>query len=526
MIDGFDWKNPDYRPIYEERAKRLRWLRKNPQRLPGLRTYYRDNIAQFINDWGMTTDPRNAEVGRPVLMPFILFPRQAEWIDWLLERWKSREPGLTEKSRDMGLSWLEMAVAGSLCCFYQDINIGVGSRKEEYVDKSDDPKSLFYKARQFISLLPGEFTGNWNARKHSSHMLIKLPHTRSTITGEAGVNIGRGNRASIYMKDESAFYERPQLIDASLSQTANCRIDISTPNGNGNPFYQKRFSGKIKVFTFRWREDPRKDDAWYQKQLNELDPVTVAQEIDIDYTASIEGVCIPGKWVQAAINLHEKIGLVPSGLKRCALDVADEEGRDLNVIIESTGTVMGEIESWKGLDTYQTGHKAAHWARDIGASYVNYDSIGVGAGVRGAVKSVPIPFYPIATSTTDVHGYVLDNPTILNRDYYKNLRAQLWWEMRIRCQRAYQHLNGIREWSLDEMISLPNHPTLISELSQPLVFYSEDGSGKIQLESKQQMKKRGLSSPNYADAAVMLFAPVKLERHYTMQQPISPGAWT
>lgn len=41
------------------------------------------------------------------------------------------------------------------------------------------------------------------------------------------------------------------------SQTTNCKIDLSSVNG-ANAFYRKRHSGKVKVFVFDWRDDPRK----------------------------------------------------------------------------------------------------------------------------------------------------------------------------------------------------------------------------------------------------------------------------
>jgi phage terminase large subunit len=37
----------------------------------------------FITDWGMTFDPRNPELGLPAVVPFVLFPKQEEFIDWL-----------------------------------------------------------------------------------------------------------------------------------------------------------------------------------------------------------------------------------------------------------------------------------------------------------------------------------------------------------------------------------------------------------------------------------------------------------
>lgn len=520
----FDFRNPNYTEIFARRAQNILRIRKHPEQLPQLKAYYRDHIEEFICDWGMTSDTRNAEIGRPVVIPFMLFERQKEWIRWLVERWRSQESGLTEKSRDMGLSWLSVAVACSLGLFYRDLNIGFGSRKEEYVDKIGDPKSLFYKARQFIELLPPEFNNGWNAKTDSSHMIIKFPFTGSTLTGEAGDNIGRGNRAAIYFKDESAFYERPEKIDAALSQTSNCKIDISTPNGVGNPFYKKRFGGKIKVFTFHWTQDPRKDETWYEKQCDELDPVTVAQEIDIDYSASVDGVCIPGKWVQAAVMLHEKLGVQPAGYVRAALDVADENGRDSNAVAVAQGTVVQDIESWNGVDTHQTTLRADSFARAHRAENVNYDSIGVGAGVNASSKALAMEFNGVATSESPSAGYVINDASKLNQDHYLNLRSQLWWEMRVRCQRAYQHMNNIKYWSMDDMISLPNRPQLIAELSQPLYEYTD--SGKIKIESKKAMKKRGIDSPNEADAVMLLFVKRMRRRNIVMPQEPARGAFT
>ncbi|MGE9716156.1 TerL protein, partial [Escherichia coli] len=79
-----------------------------------------------------------------------------------------------------------------------------------------------------MSYLPAEFRFGWNRNKDAPHMSIKFPHTNSIISGECGDGIGRGDRVSFYIVDESAFLERPSLIDASLSATTNCRQDIST----------------------------------------------------------------------------------------------------------------------------------------------------------------------------------------------------------------------------------------------------------------------------------------------------------
>ena len=185
--------------------------------------------------------------------------------------WRGREDWLVEKCRDVGLSWLCVAVAVWMFLFQPGTVVGFGSRKEEYVDKLGDPKALFWKIRTFIDLLPAEFRpAGWNSDKHAPFMRVINPETGAAIVGEAGDNIGRGNRTSIYFWDESAFYERPEKIDAALSQTSNCKGDVSTPNGEGNPFWKKRFGGRIPVFVFDWRDDPRKGPSWYEQQKSTL----------------------------------------------------------------------------------------------------------------------------------------------------------------------------------------------------------------------------------------------------------------
>ena len=148
--DQFDFRTPDYLAVYRARTERLLRLRSNPQMLRHAKVYYRDHIAQFITDWGITFDPRNLERGLLTTVPFILFPRQAEWVDWIIANWKGQLPGITEKTRQMGFSWLSMALSCALCLFYDGMVIGVGSRKQEYVDVLGDPKSLIQKARMFL----------------------------------------------------------------------------------------------------------------------------------------------------------------------------------------------------------------------------------------------------------------------------------------------------------------------------------------------------------------------------------------
>lgn len=269
------------------------------------------------------------------------------------------EPGLTEKSRELGATQCALALACTLCLFNRGVVVGFGSRKEDTLDKSGDPSSLFWRARFFLERLPVEFLDGWSLPKHSAHPRIQFPGMASAIAGEAGDQIGRGGRSTLFIVDESAFIERPELIEASLASNTDCRIDISTPNGPANAFAIKRHSGKVPVFTFHWREDPRKDDAWYQRQCEQLDPITRRQEIDLDYQARVEGVLIPSEYVQAAIGAHLKLGIEVCGERRAALDVVDE-GRDLNALAGRHGILLEHLQTWpgKGSDIFRSVQRA------------------------------------------------------------------------------------------------------------------------------------------------------------------------
>jgi phage terminase large subunit len=510
-VRRFDWKRPDYLCLFRQRTEALKRLRANPKALAALRVFYKEHPAQFITDWGMTHDPRNIERGLPASVPFVLFPRQVEFIEWVMERWRRQESGLCEKSRDCGISWLAMSLACTLAIFHPGLSIGAGSRKESLLDNQGDPSSLFFKARMFLDSLPNEFRPDYT----SAHMRLTFPNG-SSIVGEAGDQIGRGGRASLYLVDEAAYLEQPDSIEASLAATTNCRIDVSSVNGLANPFARKRFSGKVSVFTFMWTSDPRKGPEWYAKQVETLDPVTVASEINIDYRGSVEGQLIPSAWIQAAIGAHLKLGITPSGGKYAGLDVADE-GRDLNAFAARHGVVLQYLKSWsgKGGDIYQSVIKAFDLCDELGCESFFYDADGLGSGVRGdanVINEERIKTGRAYVRDTPFRGseavWQPDSqmvPKRFNKDLFANKKAQSWWALRLRFQQTHRAINERLPVGFDDIISIdPDLPELLQltmELSQPT--YKLNNAGKIIVEKAPD----GTRSPNLADAVMIAFNP-------------------
>ena len=526
---AFDWKNPQYAGIIKDRMRRLQTIREQPELIGHLKRVYRDKPWLFISDFGTTSDPRHVEIGLPVTIPFILFPRQIEWCQWLMERWRAREPGVTVKSRDMGITWLSVAMTTTMCMFYDDMAVGFGSRKLELVDALGDPKCIFWKARLFIEKVPPEFSGNWSTREK----LISFENG-STIAGEGGDDIGRGARTGMYLVDEAAKVQHQESVDAALSATSNCRQFVSTPNGSGNAFATKVMEWpEHRVFRFHWRDDPRKDDAWYQKQVDELDPVTLAQEVDMDFNASVEGVIIPQEHVQAALDAHVALGIDPSGERRAALDVADE-GIDNNAWATARGVLLDHIEEWsgKGSNLFKTTVKAFGLCDQFEIDEQIYDADGMGAHMKGDAEQINLArkadaearhAVPKAIRTSPFWGSgevtrkdapIYPGAKRTNGDYYENLKAQSWGGLQFRFRETWR-ARYIPDYKYDpnDIISISSsipprvRNKLMMELSQPT--WGPGKTGKMIVNKKPDVDGRKAKSPNMADVVMMLYGAAR-----------------
>lgn len=537
-----DYRNPDYSEVFEQRISRLQSLRADPKLLESARLHYQTNPWDFVSDWGMTFEPRNIERGLVATIPFVLWDRQTEYLKWLYAKWKAGERGLVEKSRDCGVTWLSVGFAVSMWCFVDGFTTGFGSRKEELVDKRGDSKSIFEKVRFFIDSIPVEFLPpGYSERTCSAHMRILNPDTDAAIIGESGDEIGRGGRASLYVVDEAAFVEHQDKVDAALSQNTNCQIDISTPNGNGNPFYKKRqrFNNTDKIFVFDWRDDPRKDDAWYQKQVEEQDEVSVAQEIDRDYNASSEDSFIPAKWVVAAIDAHKKLGFEAEGIRATGFDPADVG--DAKAVVNRYGSIIQQAKQMTQGDITHAIPWAFRTADEFRSDVLLYDGDGMGAPTmkvalqhKAAGRMRVTAYHGSAGVEEPDKKYGSDDLKAddlkTNNDTFLNFRSQTWTWARDRFEATYNAVQRAEQGLLvnvdpENLISISSECECLielqAELSRPKRKYTNNG--KIKVESKADMKGRGVDSPNLADAAVVAISakrppkkkrpPIKIRGH-------------
>lgn len=521
--------------VADEISRRLRllnMLNKNPATRKLVMKYYRENPKQWINDWCVTYDPRKKSPEIKI-MPFVLFERQNEFIDFLHGCLNDKANGLVEKCRDVGASWLCCAFSVWLWIFHEGSTVGWGSRKEEYVDKKGDPKAIFPKIRQIIQNLPDwMLPAGFELNRDSPYMRIMSP-SGSTITGEAGDNIGRGGRTTIFFKDESAHYEHPELIEAALGDNTDVQIDISSVNGSANVFYKKRMAGEVwepgrdmkrgktRVFIFDWRDHPGKTEEWYaeRKQRAEEEGLLhiFAQEVERDYSGSLERIIIPAEWARAAVDAHLKLGFEPEGTKIAAQDVADG-GRDKNAFVARHGVVCNYADHWGG-EAGPAAERAIPQCVEMGVAELYYDCIGVGVGFKTQINTMKEhPSWPkhLRVFPWDAGAAVLDpdDPVIphdrespTNKDRYKNLKAQSWFRVRTRFYKTWRAVKFDEKYPPDELISIcsktPRLHELLLELSQ--VVKKDSGDGKTMIDKKPD----GASSPNLADAFVACYNPTR-----------------
>ena len=523
----------DYVAVWAWRQRQVLRMRERPELIMGAIEYYRTHPVEFINHWCDTYDPRNVGSDVPAKLPFVMFPKQEELVTFLWACMRSEESGLVEKTRDMGATWVCCAFSVWLWLFWPGASVGWGSRKEPLVDKIGDPDSIFEKMRMLINGLPRMFLPvGLNPKAHMTFMKLVNPANGATVTGEVGDNIGRGGRKLIYFKDESAHYERPEKIEASLGDNTRVQIDISSVNGLGNVFHRRREAGvdwcgriednRTQVFVMDWQDHPAKDQDWYdqRKAKAEADGLLhiFAQEVDRDYSASVEGLLIKREWVQAAVDAHIKLGLSETGMWGAALDVADTGG-DTNALVKRQGIILRGMDEWGARDPAVTARRAIASVTKLGRIELQYDCIGVGVSVKSEVNnlkdagSMPpgvkmVPWDAGAgVLNPDKRVIPGDSESPLNKDFYTNLKAQGWWELRNRLYRTWRAVTEGAVYDVDTLISLDSRMPKLRQLEKELCQVTAGRGARLKLLIDKTPE--GTVSPNLGDATMMVYWPLK-----------------
>jgi len=277
----------------------------------------------FINNFLFTYNPRIEGKGQHV--PFLLYDFQEEAIPVIIDHIENGKDLLIEKSRDMGASWLFLAVAYWGLRFKGWTSL-MGSRNEKFVDTRGNMDSLFEKLRYMDRRLPEWLRIGFKEGTTDKSMLLINPMDKSTISGESNnVYFGTAGRYKFILFDEFSKWEQTdETAWKSCGDATPCRIANSTPSDRGmNCKFYDLIEAGIDRLTLHWIEHPDKNiglyyelndkkiylnpdkdiekaqdlrkagvrvgSEWYDRECERRDEIEIAQELDIAYDASLAG---------------------------------------------------------------------------------------------------------------------------------------------------------------------------------------------------------------------------------------------
>jgi phage terminase large subunit len=270
----------------------------------------------------------------------------------------------------------------------------------------------------------------------------------------------------------------------SMSGHAATTILLSNPTRSSGTFFesQTRLSGSY--WTRRWScvDSPLVSEEFVDEMRLRYGEDSNAFRIRVlgEFPLADDDTIIPFHLVEAATQ--RDIELDEDAATTWGLDVA-RFGSDKTVLAKRQGHVITEVNGWQGLDLMQTvGRVKAEYdglPSHLRPREIMVDVIGMGGGVVDRLRELGMPVRGINVAESPSMG-----------DTYTNLRAELWFKM--------------RGWLEQRGAKLPRNEQLIAELTS--IRYSFASSGKMKAESKDDMRKRGLSSPDYADAVCLTLA--------------------
>lgn len=294
--------------------------------------------------------------------------------------------------------------------------------------------------------------------------------------------------AGLHADDVLVIYDEASAIDDRIWEVSEGAM--TTPGAMwlafGNPTRNTgRFRECFGKFRNRWVT--RQVDSRTCKMTNkaELDKWVADYGEDSDFVrVRVRGVFpragsnqfISGELVDLAVARQVEPGSNDHAPLVMGVDVA-RHGDDQSVIVLRRGRVLEQIQRYRIPDTMQLAAKVAEQITLHHPSAVFVDASGIGWGVVDRLRQLSHPCIGVQVGERAVDA-----------DKHYNRRAELWGLM--------------RDW-LKDGASIPDDIELRDDLIGP--EYGFDSKMRVQLERKEDMKKRGLASPDSADALAVTF---------------------
>jgi hypothetical protein len=238
----------------------------------------------------------------------------------------------------------------------------------------------------------------------------------------------------------------------------------------------------------KWLEDYGEDSDFFRVRVRGEPPRSASTQLigtDLVENAQFHFKVRFGDTIRKAIELEGPGAFLRRKLddnslapKIMSLDVA-RFGADQSVLLLRQGRTAFALAKWRELDGVQLAARCAEWLDAEMPDLFVVDAAGVGAGVCDVLRNLG---YEVEEANSS-------NRALEERKFY-NRRAEMWWK--------------VRDWLRDGGRLDHLDSEIADDLTAPEYGFSDRGE-RVQLESKDDMRARGLPSPDTGDALAMTF---------------------
>ena len=398
----------------------------------------------------------------------------------------------------------------------------LGTKAYILTHEAEATKNLFEMTQRYYDKLPRGLAPT--ADKSNVRELQFRKADSGYSVGTAGnKGAGRSQTIQLFHGSEVAFWphaeEHAKGVMQAISNEAGTEIILeSTANGIGNYYHsvwkaaESRQSEYIAIFIpWFWQSEytasatgfnPTEEESFLMG-IYGADGLTHAHlawrrlkiaEFSNDYDIGLESFKqeYPFSATEAFLNPIANVFINSKHVHKARKQKLESDARlvigvdvalgdtDRTAIIRRRGRVAYQLETHRNMNTMEI---AGLVKRIIEAEHphrVYIDSIGVGAGVVDRLREMNFDF---------VEGINVAR-SANSKDKFRNLRAELWSDM--------------RDWLVQEMpVQLPDDDLLHGDLCN--LGYKYDSAGRLQIESKDDLKARGMPSPDTSDALALTF---------------------
>jgi hypothetical protein len=276
---------------------------------------------------------------------------------------------------------------------------------------------------------------------------------------------------------------RPQvwgeIVRPALADRLGWALFIGTPKGV-NLFSELYYSALRDA---EWKADMRRASETgiippeeLEQLRKTLSPSQYAQEMECDFSAAVDNVLLRQEDVLEAQRCSLSEAQYIYSPKVLGVDVA-RYGDDRTVIQPRQGLLALRPKILRNMNTMEVAGQVVHVIQKWGPDATFIDAGGIGAGVIDRVRQLGHPVIDV-----DFGGKPVD-------PRFENKRAEMWWLM--------------ADWARTGA-SLPDMQEYPADLTAPTFTYA-NARGRLQLESKDSMRERGLPSPDVGDALACTF---------------------